>query len=41
MPRPITEAYGLIGAVARFWQRSYAADYVGFALLEVAYMGVS
>lgn len=29
---------GAIGAVARFWQRSYAPDYLGVALLETAYM---
>ena len=31
---------GWKGAVLRFWQRSYAADYVGYVLLQVAYFGV-
>lgn len=26
-----------MASVSRFWNRSYAADYVGFALLLVAY----
>ena len=28
---------GFVSSVSRFWNRSYAADYVGFALLLVAY----
>lgn len=28
---------GFIASVSRFWKGSYAADYVGFALLLVAY----
>ncbi len=28
---------GFMPSVSRFWNRSYAADYVGFALLLVAY----
>lgn len=28
---------GFTGSLSRFWNRSYAADYVGFALLLVAY----
>lgn len=28
---------GFMSSVSRFWNRSYAADYVGFALLLVAY----
>lgn len=28
---------GFIGSISRFWNRSYAPDYVGFALLLVAY----
>lgn len=32
---------GLKGAILRFWQRSYAADYLGFVLLLLAYFGVS
>jgi len=29
---------GWIGSVARFWEKTYAPDYVGFALLVTAYM---
>merc|ERR1712093_845618 len=29
---------GWIGAVARFWEKTYAADYLGFALLLTAYI---
>lgn len=29
---------GWIGAIARFWQKTYAPDYVGFALLLTAYL---
>lgn len=36
----LSQRPGLEGSVARFWQRSYAADYVGFALLITAYMFV-
>jgi len=32
------EQPGFIGAVSRFWQRSYAADYISFVLLLVAYI---
>lgn len=28
---------GMVGAVARFWNRSYAPDYLGLALLITAY----
>ncbi|KAK0707998.1 phosphatidic acid phosphatase type 2/haloperoxidase [Lasiosphaeris hirsuta] len=28
---------GLFGSVSRFWHRSYAADYIGFALLTTCY----
>ena len=28
---------GFTGSLSRFWNRSYAADYLGFALLLVAY----
>lgn len=31
---------GWKGAIARFWQRSYAADYLGYVLLQLAYFGV-
>ncbi|KAI4284683.1 MAG: hypothetical protein L6R35_004835, partial [Caloplaca aegaea] len=29
---------GLIGSLSRFWQRSYAGDYVGFALLLTGFI---
>ena len=32
---------GIIGAIGRSWQRSYAPDYLGFALLVAAYMMVT
>lgn len=32
---------GFMSSVSRFWNRSYAADYVGFALLLLAYGLVS
>lgn len=32
---------GFPGAVARFYRRSYAADYVGYVLLQLAYFAVS
>jgi len=35
-----TQRPGVLGAVARFWQRSYAADYLGFAMLLTAYMTI-
>lgn len=35
--RMLWQQPGVIGAVARFWQRSYAPDYIGFLLLETAY----
>jgi hypothetical protein len=28
---------GIIGAIGRFWQRSYVPDYLGFVLLVTAY----
>ncbi|KAJ5022362.1 hypothetical protein PSV08DRAFT_220835 [Bipolaris maydis] len=31
---------GFLGAVARFWQRSYASDYVGIALLLCGYIPI-
>ncbi|KIX05993.1 uncharacterized protein Z518_03967 [Rhinocladiella mackenziei CBS 650.93] len=34
------DAPGMVGAIRRFWQRSYASDYVGFALLMAAYLYV-
>ncbi|KAK5100242.1 hypothetical protein LTR24_001037 [Lithohypha guttulata] len=30
---------GWKGSILRFWQRSYAADYLGYVLLQVAYFG--
>lgn len=41
MRSPVSEATGAWGAIQRFWQRSYAADYVGFVLLVSAYIFVS
>jgi diacylglycerol diphosphate phosphatase / phosphatidate phosphatase len=29
---------GVIGAIGRFWERSYAPDYLGFALLLTVYI---
>ncbi|EXJ95435.1 hypothetical protein A1O1_00556 [Capronia coronata CBS 617.96] len=40
MLSPTTDAGGIAGSVWRFWQRSYASDYVGFALLFTAYICV-
>ena len=37
----VTSRSGIVGAVARFWQRTYAPDYVGFAMLLTAYLLVS
>lgn len=37
----VSETPGVWGALKRFWQRSYAADYVGFTLLVAAYVMVS
>lgn len=42
MPRPAGKRTAgqdesFIGSVSRFWNRSYVADYVGFALLLLAY----
>ncbi|KAL8715816.1 MAG: hypothetical protein Q9220_000483 [cf. Caloplaca sp. 1 TL-2023] len=31
---------GVMGAIRRFWRRSYAADYIGFALLFIAFIVV-
>lgn len=41
MAPPLTQKQGALGAIARFWQRSYAPDYLGIVLLEVAYELVS
>lgn len=37
MAPSLTQQQGVLGAIARFWQRSYAPDYVGIVLLELAY----
>ncbi|KFX91508.1 hypothetical protein V490_05867 [Pseudogymnoascus sp. VKM F-3557] len=34
----LTSKPGVIGAVARFWQKTYAPDYVGVAVLVAAYI---
>ncbi|KAG0645806.1 putative diacylglycerol pyrophosphate phosphatase 1 [Hyphodiscus hymeniophilus] len=34
----LTSRTGWIGSVARFWEKTYAPDYVGFAALITAYM---
>ncbi|KFZ05089.1 hypothetical protein V501_08688 [Pseudogymnoascus sp. VKM F-4519 (FW-2642)] len=34
----LTSKPGVIGAVARFWQKTYAPDYVGLAVLIAAYI---
>ncbi len=31
---------GVLGSVARFWQRTYAPDYVGLLFLSIAYFAV-
>jgi diacylglycerol diphosphate phosphatase/phosphatidate phosphatase len=36
----LTSKPGVIGAVARFWQKTYAPDYVGLAVLIAAYIVV-
>lgn len=36
-----TQSPGWIGAVARFWQRSYAPEYLGLAMLIAVYIVVS
>ena len=35
---PLSQRPGVSGALARFWQRSYAPDWLGFLLLEAAYV---
>ena len=35
--KPAGQDEGFIGPISRFWSRSYAPDYLGFALLLVAY----
>ncbi|KAF2750096.1 PAP2-domain-containing protein [Sporormia fimetaria CBS 119925] len=34
----LLQAPGFLGAVARFWQRSYASDYVGLVMLIAGYL---
>ncbi|KAF2176285.1 PAP2-domain-containing protein [Zopfia rhizophila CBS 207.26] len=34
----LLQSSGFLGAVARFWQRSYASDYVGIAILVAGYI---
>ncbi|KAF2273835.1 PAP2-domain-containing protein, partial [Westerdykella ornata] len=34
----LAQSPGFLGAVARFWQRSYASDYVGLAVLVAGYL---
>lgn len=36
----LTSKPGVVGAVARFWQKTYAPDYVGLAALIAAYIVV-
>jgi hypothetical protein len=40
MSTPLHDRAGFVGATARFYNRTYFGDYVGFILLEVAYMVV-
>jgi len=40
MRHSMTDALGVAGTMSRFWQRSYAADYLGFAMLLTAYIYV-
>lgn len=35
--KTVSQDEGFMGPVSRFWNRSYTADYVGFALLLLAY----
>lgn len=41
METSLQERPGFVGAAARFYHRTYFADYVGFVLLEAAYLLVS
>ena len=36
----LLEQPGIGGAIARFWSRSYALDYVGLLVLECAYLSI-
>lgn len=35
---PVTQQHGAAGSLGRFWQGSYAADYLGLATLLVVYI---
>ncbi|KAL5121650.1 hypothetical protein ACEQ8H_000336 [Pleosporales sp. CAS-2024a] len=37
MGSDLTNSPGILGAAARFWQRSYASDYLGLAILMAGY----
>ncbi|KAJ9631993.1 hypothetical protein H2203_000394 [Taxawa tesnikishii (nom. ined.)] len=37
-PRDLSQDGGFLGAVSRFWQQSYAPDYLGLVILLAAYM---
>ncbi|KAF2463706.1 PAP2-domain-containing protein [Lindgomyces ingoldianus] len=37
-PNSLLQAPGFIGAAARFWQRSYASEYIGLAILLTGYI---
>ena len=39
--QPILERIGLVGAAARFYQRSYAADYLALGFLAMGWLLVS
>ncbi|KPI39903.1 Diacylglycerol pyrophosphate phosphatase 1 [Cyphellophora attinorum] len=38
MATPLSERPGVLGAFARFYRRTYLGDYVGFVLLQAAYL---
>ncbi|KAK4184656.1 diacylglycerol pyrophosphate phosphatase 1 [Podospora australis] len=35
---PLSSSSGLLGSVARFWNRTYASDYIGFTFLLTGYI---
>ena len=39
--QPILHRVGLVGAAARFYQRSYAADYIALGFLAIGWLVVS
>lgn len=39
--QPILHRVGLVGAAARFYQRSYAADYIALGFLAMGWLLVS